>query len=42
MSKKAQIQSEKNLILAALVGENRYMAPSEIKGPIGDQLHDTK
>jgi len=35
MSKKAQIQSEKDLILAALAGENRYMAPSEIKGHTG-------
>ena len=35
MSKKAQIQSEKDLILAVLAGENRYMAPSEIKGHTG-------
>ena len=31
MSKKAQIRSEKDLILAALARENRYMAPNEIK-----------
>jgi len=31
MSKKAQIRSEKDLILAALAREKRYLAPSEIK-----------
>ena len=31
MSKNAQIRSEKDLILAVLARENRYMAPSEIK-----------